>query len=66
MGSSTTGAHGNPPRPNIINSALANARKLLVDTGCPTQDDTTHRRTRGTIKKALHHNNDRDEATWIH
>ena len=65
MGSSATGAHGNPSPPNIINSALANARMPLIDTGGPTPDDTTHRRTWGTIRRALHHDIDRDQATWI-
>ena len=65
VGSSATGAHGNPSPPNIINSALADARMPLIDTGCPTPDDTTHRRTWGTISRALHHDIDRDHATWI-
>ena len=65
MGSSTTRTHGNPPPPSIINSALANARMPLIDTGCPTPDDTTHRSTWGTIRSALHHDIDRDQATWI-
>ena len=65
MGSSATGAHGNLFRPNIINSALANARMPLIDTGCPTPADTTHRRTWGTIRRALHHDIDRDQATCI-
>ena len=64
-GSTATGAHGNPSPPNIINSALANARMPLIDTGCPTRDDTTHRRTWGTIRRALHHDIDRHQATWI-
>ena len=63
--SSATGAHGSPPPPNIINSALANARMPLIDTGCPTPDDTTHRRTWGTIRRALRHDIDRHQATWI-
>ena len=63
-GSNATGAHGNPP-PNIINSALANARMPLIHTGCPTPDDTTHRRTWGTIRRALHHDIDQDQATWL-
>ena len=63
--SSASVANSNPPPPNIINSSLANARMPRIDTGCPTPDDTTHRRTRGTIRKALHHNIDRDQATWI-
>ena len=33
--------------------------------GCPTPDDTTHRRTWGTIRRTLHHDIDRDQATWI-
>ena len=45
VGSSATSAHGNPSPPNIINFALANARMPLIDTRCPTPDDTTHRRT---------------------
>ena len=53
-----------PPR-NIINSALANARMPLIDTGCPTLDDTTNPRTWGTIRRALHHDINRDQATWI-
>ena len=39
-GSPATGTHGNPSPPNIINSALANARMPLKDTQCPTPDDT--------------------------
>ena len=65
VGSSATGADGNPSPPNIINSALANARMPLIDTGCPTSDDTTHRRTWSTIRRALHHDIDREQATWI-
>ena len=64
LGSNATGAQGNPP-PNIINSALANARMPLIHTGCPTPDDTTHRGKWGTIRRALHHDIDRDQATWI-
>ena len=63
--SSATGAHGNRSPPKIINSALANARMPLIDTGCPTPDDTTHRRTWGNIRRALHHDIDRDQATRI-
>ena len=66
VGSSATGTHGNVHPPNIINSALANARINLIHTGCPALDDTTHRRTWGTIRRALHHDIDRDQATWIH
>ena len=64
VGSNATGVHSNPPT-NIINSALANARMPLIHTGCTTPDDTTHRRTWGTIRRALHHNIDRDQATWL-
>ena len=64
MGSNATGAHGNLP-PNIINSALAKARMPLIHTGCPTLVDTTHGRTCGTIRRALHHDIDRDQATWL-
>ena len=64
-GSTATGTHGNPPPHNIINSALANARMPLIDTLCPTSDDTTGRRKWGTITRALHHDIDRDQATWI-
>ena len=32
-----------PAPSTVINSALANARMPLIDTGCPTPDDTTHR-----------------------
>ena len=53
-----------PPQ-NIINSALANARMPVITTGCPTPDDTPHRRTWGTIRRALHHDIDRNQATWI-
>ena len=35
-GSTATGTDHNPFPPNIINSALANARMRLIDTGCPT------------------------------
>ena len=48
-----------------ITSALANARMPLIHTGCPTPDDTTHRRMRGTIRRALHKDIDRDQATWL-
>ena len=64
-GNTATGTQGNPPPLNIINSALANARMPLIDTGCPAPDDTTHRPTWGTIRRALHHDIDRDQATWI-
>ena len=64
VGSSATGAPGNRPPSNFINSALANARMPLIDTGCPTPDDTTNRRTWGTIRRAPHHDIDRDQATW--
>ena len=37
----------------------------LIDTGCPAPDDTTHRRTWGTIRRTLHNDIDRDQATWI-
>ena len=37
----------------------------LIDTGCPTPDETTRRRTWGTTTRALHHDIDRDQATWI-
>ena len=63
-GSTATGTHGNQPPLNIINSVLANARMPLIDTGCPTPDDT-HRQTWGTIRRALHHDIDRDQATLI-
>ena len=65
VGSSATAAHANPSAPNIINSALVNATMPLIDTRCPTPDDTTHSRTWGTIRRALHHDIDRDQATWI-
>ena len=64
-GSTVTGAHRNPSPHNIINSALANARMPVIDTWYPTKIDTTHRRTWGTITMALHHDIDRDQATWI-
>ena len=64
VGSNATGANGNPP-PNIVNSALANARMPLIHTGCPSLHDTTHRRTWGTIRRALHHDIDQDQATWL-
>ena len=64
VGSNAIGAHGNPP-PNIINSGLANTRMPLIQTGCPIADDTTHRRTWGIIRRALHHDIDREQATWI-
>ena len=50
----------------IIYSALANARMPLIHTTCPTPDDTTNRRTWGTIRGALHHDTDRDPTTWLH
>ena len=50
---------------NIINSALANARMPLIDTGCPALDDTTHCRTWGTIRQALQHDIGSDQATWL-
>ena len=65
VASSAIGTHGNPPTPNIIHSALANARMPLIHTGCPTSDDTSHRRTWGTIRRALHGDIDRDQATCI-
>ena len=37
----------------------------LIDTGCPTPDDTTHRRTWGTVRRALHPDIDHHQATWI-
>ena len=64
-GSTATGTHGNPSPPDIINSALANARMPLIDTGCPAPDDTTHHRMWGTIRRALHPDIDHDKATWI-
>ena len=64
MGRHATGAHGILP-PNIINSALTNARMPLIHTACQTPDDTTHCRTWGTIRRALHHDIDRDQATWL-
>ena len=64
-GNTATGIHGNPSPLNIKDSALANARMPLIDTGCPAPDDTTHRQTWGTIRRALHHNINRDQATWI-
>ena len=64
MGSNPTGAHGIPP-PNIINFAHTNARMSLIHTGWPTLDDTTHRRTFGTIRRALHQDMYRDQATWL-
>ena len=63
-GSTATGTHGNAAPLNIINSALANARMPLIDRRCPSADDT-HRRLWGTIRRALHHDIDRDQATWI-
>ena len=38
---------------------------LLIHTGCPDPDDTTHRRTWGTIRRVLHHDIERDQATWL-
>ena len=64
-GNTATGTHGNPPPLNIINSALANASMPLIDTGCRALDDTTHRRKWGTNRRALHHDIDRDQATWV-
>ena len=64
MDSNATGVNG-IPHPNIINSALTNAKIPLIYTGCPTLDDTTHRRTCGTIRSALHHDIDRHQATWL-
>ena len=51
--------------PNVINSARAKARMPLIHTGCPTPDDTTHRRMWGTIRRALHHEIARNNATWL-
>ena len=64
VGSNATGAHSVPP-PNIINSALTDTRMPLIHTGCPTLDDTTHHRMWGTIRRALHHNIDQDQTTWL-
>ena len=64
-GNTATGTNDNPPPLNIINSALANGRMPLIDTGCPAPDDTTHRRTWGTIRRTLHQDIDRSQATWI-
>ena len=64
VGRNATVAHGIQP-PNIIIYAIANARVPLIHTGCPTPDDTTQRRTPGTIRRALHHDIDRDQATWL-
>ena len=50
----------------IINSALPNARMPLIHTRCPSPDDTTHRRTWGIIRRALHHNINQDQATCLH
>ena len=62
-GNTATGTHDNPPPLNIINSALAYARMPLIDTGCRAPDDTTHRRTSGTIRRTLHNDIDGDQAT---
>ena len=64
VGSNATAAHGIRP-PNIINSALANARMPLIHTGCPTPDETTQRRAWSTIRRAMHHDIDRVQATWL-
>ena len=64
-GGGATGTHGAPPPPHIINSALASASMPLIHTGCPTPDDAAHRRTWGTIRRALHDDINRDQATWI-
>ena len=64
VGRNATGAHSNPP-PNIIHSALANARMPLIHTGCPTPDDNTYRRTWGSIRKTLHHDIDTNQATLL-
>ena len=37
----------------------------LIDTGHPIPDDATHCRIWGTIRRALHHDIDRDQATWL-
>ena len=34
--------------------------------GCPNPGDTTHRRTSGTIRRALHNGSERDQSTWIY
>ena len=69
VGSSATGTHDNPPPPKTSITPLSQTP------GCPsstqdlstssTQDDTTHRRSRGTIRRALHYDIDRDQATWF-
>ena len=50
----TTQGGGTSPT-NIVNSALADARMPLIHTRHPTPDNTTHRRTWGTMRRALHH-----------
>ena len=37
----------------------------LIHTGHPIPHDTTQRRTGGTIQRALHHDIDRHQATWL-
>ena len=36
-----------------------------MQTGCQAPDNTKHRRTRGIIRWALHHDIDRDQETWL-
>ena len=50
---------------NIVSSALANRRMPLTDTGHLTPDNTTNCRTWGTMLRALDHDIEPDQATWL-
>ena len=55
-----------PCPPNTVSSSLANARMPPINTGHPAPDNTTHSRTWGTIRTALHQDIDGDPATWLY
>ena len=61
---STAQGDGTAPA-NIVNLALQKVRMPLIDAGHCVSDGATHRRTWGTIHRALHHNIDRDQPTWL-
>ena len=51
--------------PKRMNYALANARMPFIRMRYPTHNNTTRCRTWGTIRRALHDDIDRDQATWM-